>query len=174
MTRLLDGFDECRKKEGSEIIQLFGRGVRLKGYRFKLKRTNALDDLDFAGDGIPQQHPAHIGLLETLNIFGIKSDYMKEFQEYLEEEGVGEEDRRELIVLPTIRLPELVQSKIHLNIIRPRADMPEFKKERRLVLASLEGHLANRVPADWYPRLQKQSSNTAAPGPSGTAEPRTA
>ena len=29
--------------EGSEIIQLFGRGVRLKGYRFSLKRSTALD-----------------------------------------------------------------------------------------------------------------------------------
>jgi hypothetical protein len=158
------GLMNVGKKEGSEIIQLFGRGVRLKGYRFKLKRTNSLDDLDFACDGIPQQHPAHIGLLETLNIFGIKSDYMKEFQDYLEEEGVGEEDRRELIVLPTIRLPEFEQGKIQLNIVRPRVDMPEFKKERRLLLASLEGQLTGRVSADWYPRLQKQASYTPAPG----------
>ena len=29
------------KSEGSQIIQLFGRGVRLKGYKFSLKRSSA-------------------------------------------------------------------------------------------------------------------------------------
>jgi SNF2 family DNA or RNA helicase len=55
------------KKEGSEIIQLFGRGVRLKGYKFKLKRTSALDDLDFQDDNVPRKHPDHSRrLLRTL------------------------------------------------------------------------------------------------------------
>ena len=80
------GLMNVGRKEGSEIIQLFGRGVRLKGFRFKLKSTSALDALDFQGDGMPTAHPNHIELLETLNIFGIRSDYMKEFEEYLEEE----------------------------------------------------------------------------------------
>src|SRR5690606_13410087 len=31
-------------REGSQIIQLFGRGVRLKGYNFSLKRSTGLDD----------------------------------------------------------------------------------------------------------------------------------
>jgi hypothetical protein len=152
------GLMNVGKKEGSEIIQLFGRGVRLKGYRFKLKRSRALDAFDMVGDDAPGAHPEHIGLLETLNIFGIKSDYMKEFQEYLEEEGVGDAERRELIVLPTIKLPEFEQGKLELNVIRPRQDMPDFKKEKRFKLASLEGHLTTKVVADWYPRLQKQSS----------------
>ena len=43
------------KKEGSEIIQLFGRGVRLKGFRFKLKRTSALDPLDLQGEDVPRR-----------------------------------------------------------------------------------------------------------------------
>ena len=86
------GLMNVGKKEGSEIIQLFGRGVRLKGFRFKLKRTRALDALDLQGDDVPAKHPDYIELLETLNIFGIRSDYMKEFEEYLEEEGVGEDE----------------------------------------------------------------------------------
>ncbi len=36
--------------------------------------------------------------------------------------------------------------------------MPDFKKAVKLTLASLEGQLNNTVVADWYPRLQKQSS----------------
>lgn len=167
------GLMNVGKKEGSEIIQLFGRGVRLKGYRFKLKRTSALDALDFYGDRDHKKHPDHIELLETLNIFGIRSDYMKEFEEYLEEEGVGEDERREIIFLPTIKLPEFEQEKIKLNIIRPRPDMPDFKKEVRLTLHSLEGRLNTGVAADWYPRLQKQSSQRTGAEGSATlnAEP---
>ena len=156
------GLMNVGKKEGSEIIQLFGRGVRLKGYGFKLKRTSSLDALDFADVRDQHLHPAHIELLETLNIFGIRSDYMKEFEEYLEEEGVGDENRREPICLPTIQLPEFAQGKIRLNIIRPRADMPDFKKSVRFNLVSLEGQLNTKVVADWYPRLQKQSSAPTA------------
>ncbi len=152
------GLMNVGKKEGSEIIQLFGRGVRLKGYKFKLKRTTALDALDFQGEDVPRKHPDHIALLETLNIFGIKSDYMKEFEEYLEEEGVGDDERREMIFLPTIKLPEFERGELELHVIRPKAEMPDFKNAVKLTLASLEGKLNNIVVADWYPRLQKQSS----------------
>jgi len=152
------GLMNVGRKEGSEIIQLFGRGVRLKGFRFKLKRTSALDALDFQGDGMPTAHPNHIELLETLNIFGIRSDYMKEFEEYLEEEDVGDDERREIVFLPTIKLPEFDQEKLQLHVIRPKAEMPDFKKTIRLKLESLEGKLNNKVIADWYPRLQRRSS----------------
>ena len=82
------GLMNVGKSEGSEIIQLFGRGVRLKGYGMCLKRSSQLD-------GIPK--PEHIGLLETLNIFGIRAQYMQQFKEYLEEEGLpSNEDRIEI------------------------------------------------------------------------------
>jgi hypothetical protein len=158
------GLMNVGQKEGSEIIQLFGRGVRLKGFGFKLKRTNRLDALDFKGEREGHKHPDHIALLETLNIFGIKSDYMKEFQEYLEEEGVGDEDKRELVTLPSIRLAELDKPELKLHVIRPKADMPEFKREVRERLASLEGSLSGKVSLDYYPRLQKQSSLKTAGG----------
>ena len=66
------------RKEGSEIIQLFGRGVRLRGKDFTLKRSSALDGA----------HPEHVPLLETLNIFAVRANYMSQFREYLEKEGV--------------------------------------------------------------------------------------
>ena len=111
------GLMNVGKKEGSEIIQLFGRGVRLKGYKFKLKRTSALDAMDLQGGNVPTKHPDYIELLETLNIFGIKSEYMKEFEEYLEEEGVSDDDRRELIFLPTIQLPGFERGDIELQVL---------------------------------------------------------
>ncbi len=66
------------RSEGSEIIQLFGRGVRLRGLGFSLKRSSAIDG----------EHPEHIRLLETLNIFAVRANYMAQFREYLEREGV--------------------------------------------------------------------------------------
>jgi len=52
------------RNEGSEIIQLFGRGVRLRGKDFTLKRSSTLDG----------SHPEHVGLLETLNIFAVRAN----------------------------------------------------------------------------------------------------
>ncbi len=66
------------RKEGAQIIQLFGRGVRLRGKGRSLKRSAAL----------PGPHPEHVGLLETLNIFAIRADYMAQFRSYLEREDV--------------------------------------------------------------------------------------
>ena len=74
------------KNEGSQIIQLFGRGVRLRGRDMTLKRSSALD-----GD-----HPEEIGLLETLNIFAVRANYMAQFRDYLERDGVPTEGLLEL------------------------------------------------------------------------------
>jgi hypothetical protein len=83
--------------EGSQIIQLFGRGVRLKGYGQNLKRSGRA--------ALPEEvcRPRHIAVLETLNIFGIKADYMAQFREFLEEEGLPPNDERMEFYLPIIR-----------------------------------------------------------------------
>jgi len=74
------------RSEGSEIIQLFGRGVRLMGLDRSLKRSSAIDG----------NHPEHIRLLERLNIFAVRANYMAQFREYLEREGVETEGHVEL------------------------------------------------------------------------------
>ena len=76
------GLMNIGKGEGSQIIQLFGRGVRLKGYEMSLKRSSRLDDFQRP----TERTPKYIPTLETLNIFGIKADYMQQFKEYLEDE----------------------------------------------------------------------------------------
>ena len=81
------------KSEGSLIIQLFGRGVRLRGRDMSLKRSSALDD---------GYHPSDINLLETLNIFALRADYMGQFREYLENEGIF---THETLELPLFNLP---------------------------------------------------------------------
>ena len=65
--------------EGSQIIQLFGRGVRLRGRDMSLKRSSA-----WGREG----RPDHIEVLETLNIFALRANYMAQFRDYLESEGI--------------------------------------------------------------------------------------
>ncbi|MEM1874910.1 MAG: DEAD/DEAH box helicase family protein [Candidatus Hadarchaeales archaeon] len=74
------------KEEGAQIIQLFGRGVRLKGKDMSLKRSAALEGM----------HPPYIRLLETLNIFAVRANYMGQFRNYLEREGVEVESLVEI------------------------------------------------------------------------------
>lgn len=63
---------------GSEIVQMFGRGVRLRGKGMSLKRSGA------AG-------PEPVRLLETLYVFGVRADYLQTFVETLRHEGVARE-----------------------------------------------------------------------------------
>jgi type III restriction/modification enzyme restriction subunit len=87
--KFIEGWDSWRvssmcllnvgRSEGSEIIQLFGRGVRLKGLNGSLKRSTAI---------LGREHPKNMRLLERLNIFAVRADYMAQFRDYLEREGV--------------------------------------------------------------------------------------
>lgn len=73
------GLINIGKSEGSEIIQLFGRGVRLLGLHRLLKRSNHL---------MGYTHPISLPLLERLFVFAIDSTYMKKFRDTIELEGV--------------------------------------------------------------------------------------
>jgi len=114
--KFMEGWDSFRvasmglmnigKGEGAQIIQLFGRGVRLWGKNRSLKRSRAYE---------PHGAPQYIELLETLNVFGIRANYMAQFREYLKQEGVTEfaeviipvEVRKEFLEhnLQVLRLP---------------------------------------------------------------------
>ncbi len=76
------------KGEGSQIIQLFGRGVRLKGKDMSLKRSSALCS-DTYQEGCPP--PEGIKFLETLAIFGWNADYIQAFRKMLEAEEIPQE-----------------------------------------------------------------------------------
>jgi len=66
------------KSEGSQVIQLFGRGVRLHGKGNCLKRSGAVD----------ANPPLYLKLVETLNIFSIKAAYLEQFRRFLETDGI--------------------------------------------------------------------------------------
>jgi hypothetical protein len=136
--------------EGSEIIQLFGRGVRLKGYKFSLKRSTALDS-----SLRPAYIPKVLPILETLNIFGLRADYMQQFKDYLEEEGLPTDSDFERItvgILPTIS--DLSEKK--LKYIRVK-DGSNFKRD-----VLVDAVLSEKVPPvliDWYPKVQVLKSS---------------
>ncbi len=100
------------RSEGSEIIQLFGRGVRLQGFNRSLKRSAALSGME---------HPAGLDLLERLNIFAIRANYMAQFRDYLEREGVEPSGEVEL------RLP----IKRNDDFLKKKLIVPRLPKESR-------------------------------------------
>jgi len=67
------GLMNMGKGEGAQIIQLFGRGVRLKGKDFSLKREEA-------------DAPYHIKALQTISIMGLNASYMTRFLNEIEKE----------------------------------------------------------------------------------------
>lgn len=139
------------RSEGSQIIQLFGRGVRLKGYKFSLKRSSALDP-----SLQPESKPRHMASLETLNIFGIKADYMEQFKQFLEDEGLPTNDSDyeefELPILPVVNLREK-----KLKYLRVK-DGCDFKKD--MIVTITPGMLSHSpITLDYYPKIQAMLSN---------------
>lgn len=126
------------KKEGSQIIQLFGRGVRLKGKEMSLKRSRALSP----------PHPDFIEILETLNVFGIKASYMEIFQETIEKEEVAYEE----IKLETRAFDPFPDN---LHILRLNKPPSEFKKE---VFFHFEPDNEIRVKIDLLPKMKVMDS----------------
>lgn len=119
------GLMNVGRSEGSEIIQLFGRGVRLKGFQYSLKRSSALD-----ASYNPGNLPKGLREIETLNIFGVRADYMDAFRKYLEDEGLpANEDTYTEIKIPTVNL--LGDKK--LKIVRLKEGY-DFKKKPLCIL----------------------------------------
>lgn len=77
------GLMRMGQSEGAQIIQLFGRGVRLKGKAMSLMRTSRCQ---------PVNPPRDIHFLETLNVFGVQADFMATFRDFLESEGLPPND----------------------------------------------------------------------------------
>ena len=90
------GLMNVGRGEGAQIIQLFGRGVRLKGCGMSLKRSARAE----LAEGL--ERPDSIESLETLQVFGIRANYMAQFRDFLEEEGLSDDERSEFH-LPIVR-----------------------------------------------------------------------
>ncbi|MDD3758100.1 MAG: DEAD/DEAH box helicase family protein [Advenella sp.] len=142
------------KGEGSQIIQLFGRGVRLKGKDFSLKRS------------LPHERPKglHLDKLETLNVFGVKADYMAAFKDYLREEGITPSD--EILELDFPTRANLPKSKLKTLMLKDGYKDNQKQGFKRThfpwlyeIPAEFQGKIKPpHVALDLYPRVEALSS----------------
>jgi hypothetical protein len=139
--KFIEGWDSWRvssmglinmgRGEGPQIIQLFGRGVRLKGRNYSLKRSNV------------NGNKYHIKALETLNIFGLNADYVNIFLETIKREGVDYEE----LSLPIKLMDE--EKWRGLYILKSPNDF-EFRSPLRL---RIDGEVLKRVKLDIRPKI---------------------
>jgi len=139
--KFIEGWDSWRvsnmslinmgRTEGPQIIQIFGRGVRLKGRNFSLKRTNS-------GDYFTRS-------LETLSVFGLNADYMNAFLESIKSEGIefGETEIPLKLNVKEQRLEEL-------HTIRTRDD---FRFTDYLLSLKIDEDILKNLEVDFRPRI---------------------
>ena len=153
------GLMNIGRSEGSQIIQLFGRGVRLKGYNFSLKRSGSLDEHQRPGN-LKEKRKLLLPL-ETLNIFGVRADYMQQFKKYLEAEGLPANDSKWL----TVKIPTTIKKDFlshNLKVLQVK-EGEKFKEKIKLDLKlSTTIYNNNKIDLDWYPKIQviRTGSNT--------------
>ncbi len=149
------GLMNLGRGEGSDIIQLFGRGVRLKGWNMTLKRTEALKRLNLPiMQSATEAQRRFLPLVETLDVFGVRADYMDQFRDYLETEGVKTDPEWETLsvaAMPTLK--DLPSKK--LKMVRVPEDL-DFKRDAPRPRLQLEKDYFKRFPVkvDWYPRIE--------------------
>jgi len=146
------GLMHVGKSEGSQIIQLFGRGVRLKGFDWSLKRSSRCTRIN-----VPR--PANIQWLETLQVFGIEAEFMQRFRDYLAEEGLPGNERQEVIEVP---MHTTRNFGTRLKVLRPKRKKDngkeyDFKLDAPLPILKLplpQKIIARQIELDWYPRIE--------------------
>ncbi|MDG6778270.1 DEAD/DEAH box helicase family protein [Thiomicrorhabdus sp. zzn3] len=156
------------KNNGAQIIQLFGRGVRLKGWQSSLKRSAELmTDLTKA----KIERPKSIYFLETLNIFGVNADYVADFKKELEKEEIPVNEGLEEFVVPLKPMRGIPSD---LNVIRLKEDINGraiggqgsafsqlaeqvlLKTPNQLSTTAEKGYFVNpaRIVLDWFPQVK--------------------
>ena len=117
------GLINIGQSEGTEIIQLFGRGVRLRGKNYSLKRST-----NNAGD-----QPPDLPLLETLNIFGVDAKYVGRLREFLAIEGVDPANTVDRSIEIEVQDDYLTE-----GLLIPRWDKGGFARKERFVLTKTD------------------------------------
>ena len=147
------GLMNIGRTEGSQIIQLFGRGVRLKGRDFSLKRSTAyFKDYPFVKN--PDNY-IYMKYLETLNIFGVRADYMTQFKEYLEAEGIKTDiEKPWTIEIPILKAKDLNKKQVITLKIKDNLD---FKRDGNAIVLG-EQKERFTISLDCYGKVQFQSS----------------
>ena len=137
------------KSKGSEIIQLFGRGVRLKGVNFSLKRTNAL-----APELLPEGLPDEVEILETLRIFGMDSKYVSRFEDEIKKEEI----KPETIVIKIKPTFTDIEAKNLSHLREPEDVMKKFFAEHPRIDLEYNNDYQFSLTLDRYPNVYHNAS----------------
>jgi superfamily II DNA or RNA helicase len=116
--------------QGPQIIQLFGRGVRLKGKGMSLKRS---------------EENTSVRCLETLNIYGIKADYLSRFLEAI---------RKEEVEFETIEIPVKPQHEEKWETLYAVSkDKNKKFEEEEILRLEIDDTVLSRVEIDLTPKV---------------------
>ncbi len=126
------GLMNMGKGEGPQIIQLFGRGVRLKGKKHSLKRET--------GNDVP--YP--IKMLQILWIFGLNADYINLFLKKLAEEDVKLEESATFFDFKLYNQRENYRSLIE-------GEDQQLDHSERPFILELDQEVIRRVTVDFRP-----------------------
>jgi len=125
------GLINMGKGEGPQIIQLFGRGVRLKGKNYSLKR---------------EENPDYkLKALQTLFIFGLNADYINAFLTAIEKEEV---DYEEITIPIKFNNPEKWERKIYT--IKTKDD---FDFIEHTVKLTVDEKILRNIKIDLRPKI---------------------
>ncbi|MCS7181177.1 MAG: restriction endonuclease subunit R, partial [bacterium] len=140
--KFIEGWDTWRvssmgllnigKGQGPQIIQLFGRGVRLKGKGMSLKRSSDNNE---------------IKILETLNIYGIKADYLNKFLDAI---------RKEEVEFETIEIPIEPKPEDKWNNLYTLSKTTKRFEEEEVLKLYIDGKIDCKI--DLLPKVSLQQS----------------
>lgn len=145
------------KSKGSEIIQLFGRGVRLKGVDFSLKRTNAL-----MPEQLPEGLPEHVEVLETLRIFGMDSKYVSKFEDEIKKEDI----KPETIIIKIKPTFTEIEAKNLCHLREPEDVTKKFFVEHPRIDLAYNNDYQLSLTLDRYPNVYHNASKEMEEGSS--------
>jgi len=125
------GLINIGKGEGPQIIQLFGRGVRLKGKGYSLKR---------------EENPDYtLKVLQTLFIFGLNADYINAFLTTIEKEEV---DYEEVVIPIKFNKSEDWEGKIYT--IKTKEDFDFLEHPIKL---TIDENILKNIKIDLRPKI---------------------
>jgi superfamily II DNA or RNA helicase len=152
------GLMRMGKSEGTQIVQLFGRGVRLRGYGMSLRRSSVLARIPTPPKGLRQ--------VETLQVFGVEATYMNKFKDWIFSE-VPEAMDKQVWELPVIKT---IPKDRKLKTLRLKEEIEGVKVDRGQAFRTLGPLVLLRPPDEtaredawlrkhrtrlnWLPRIQ--------------------